>query len=155
VDAGRPVKPLPKNPKTDYQKRREQQRRDQDLGEESINETDWPTISIPTKSVLQGYTVEYDAGARKVQISRGGNMVDQFVFKGTPNLRSFRNTIDRRIGQLVDAQHGIDESQLDEKQDACYRKVKSRYKVWPSAYASGALVQCRKKGAANWGTKKK
>jgi hypothetical protein len=41
---------------------------------------------------------------------------------------------------------------VDEKQDACYRKVKSRYKVWPSAYASGALVQCRKKGAANWGT---
>jgi hypothetical protein len=45
------------------------------------------------------------------------------------------------------------ESKLDEKQDACYRKVKSRYKVWPSAYASGALVQCRKKGAANWGNK--
>ena len=44
------------------------------------------------------------------------------------------------------------ESKLDEKQDACYNKVKSRYKVWPSAYASGALVQCRKKGAANWGT---
>jgi len=44
---------------------------------------------------------------------------------------------------------------VDEKQDACYRKVKSRYKVWPSAYASGALVQCRKKGAANWGNKKK
>lgn len=42
---------------------------------------------------------------------------------------------------------------LAEKQDACYRKVKSRYKVWPSAYASGALVQCRKKGAANWGNK--
>ena len=52
--------------------------------------------------------------------------------------------------------YGIDEGQqLDEKQDACYRKVKSRYKVWPSAYASGALVQCRKKGAANWGNKKK
>jgi hypothetical protein len=47
------------------------------------------------------------------------------------------------------------EEQLDEKQDACYRKVKSRYKVWPSAYASGALVQCRKKGAANWGNKSK
>ena len=44
---------------------------------------------------------------------------------------------------------------IDEKQDACYRKVKSRYKVWPSAYASGALVQCRKKGAANWGNKTK
>lgn len=49
----------------------------------------------------------------------------------------------------------IAEEQLDEKQDACYHKVKSRYKVWPSAYASGALVQCRKKGAANWGNKSK
>ena len=39
------------------------------------------------------------------------------------------------------------------KKDACYRKVKARYKVWPSAYASGALVKCRKKGAKNWGNK--
>ena len=38
------------------------------------------------------------------------------------------------------------------KKDACYYKVKSRYKVWPSAYASGALVKCRKVGAKNWGT---
>ena len=45
-------------------------------------------------------------------------------------------------------------SQISEKQDACYYKVKSRYKVWPSAYASGALVQCRKKGAKNWGKSK-
>ena len=44
---------------------------------------------------------------------------------------------------------------LAEKKDACYHKVKARYKVWPSAYASGALVQCRKKGAANWGNKSK
>ncbi len=44
---------------------------------------------------------------------------------------------------------------LAEKQDACYHKVKARYKVWPSAYASGALVQCRKKGAKNWGNSKK
>jgi hypothetical protein len=44
---------------------------------------------------------------------------------------------------------------LAEKQDACYSKVKSRYKVWPSAYASGALVRCRKVGAKNWGNKSK
>jgi hypothetical protein len=37
--------------------------------------------------------------------------------------------------------------------DACYHKVKSRYDVWPSAYASGALVKCRKVGADKWGTK--
>ncbi len=44
---------------------------------------------------------------------------------------------------------------LAEKKDACYSKVKSRYKVWPSAYASGALTRCRKVGAANWGNKSK
>ena len=42
-----------------------------------------------------------------------------------------------------------------EKKDACYHKVKARYDVWPSAYASGALVKCRKVGAKNWGNKSK
>ena len=41
------------------------------------------------------------------------------------------------------------------EKDACYTKVKSRYSVWPSAYASGALVKCRKVGAKNWGNKSK
>lgn len=40
------------------------------------------------------------------------------------------------------------------EKDACYFKVKSRYKKWPSAYASGSLVQCREVGAENWGNKK-
>jgi hypothetical protein len=39
--------------------------------------------------------------------------------------------------------------------DACVRKVKSRYKKWPSAYASGAVAKCRKVGAKNWGNKSK
>ena len=41
------------------------------------------------------------------------------------------------------------------KKDACYKKVKASASVWPSAYASGRLVQCRKKGAANYGNSKK
>lgn len=49
----------------------------------------------------------------------------------------------------------LEEGPIEEKKDACYHKVKRRYKVWPSAYASGALVQCRKKGAKNWGNKGK
>ena len=55
----------------------------------------------------------------------------------------------------------FNEGSIDEKKkkggkkDACYHKVKSRYKVWPSAYASGALVKCRKVGAKNWGNSKK
>lgn len=45
-------------------------------------------------------------------------------------------------------------SEKEGKKDACYHKVKGVYSKkgnWPSAYASGALVQCRNKGAANWG----
>ena len=51
------------------------------------------------------------------------------------------------VGDEIDIEEG--------KKDACYHKVKSRYSVWPSAYASGALVKCRKVGAANWGNKTK
>ena len=55
-----------------------------------------------------------------------------------------------------------EEVELDEKKkksggkkDACYHKVKARYDVFPSAYASGAIAKCRKVGAANWGNKSK
>ena len=57
--------------------------------------------------------------------------------------------------------YGIQENaeiELDEeegKKDACYHKVKANSKVWPSAYASGRLVQCRDAGAENWGNSKK
>jgi len=42
-----------------------------------------------------------------------------------------------------------------EVKDACYHKVKARYDVFPSAYASGALSKCRKVGADNWRNKSK
>ena len=29
--------------------------------------------------------------------------------------------------------------------DACYHSVKARYRVFPSAYASGAIAKCRKR----------
>lgn len=45
--------------------------------------------------------------------------------------------------------------ELREAKDACYYKVKASASVWPSAYASGRLVQCRKKGAKNYGKKSK
>ena len=56
----------------------------------------------------------------------------------------------------VTIRSNIPEGVVEEgKKDACYHKVKARYDVWPSAYASGALVKCRKKGAKNWGNKTK
>ena len=63
---------------------------------------------------------------------------------------------------LEDSQESGHEDELNEadkkgkgsgEKDACYKKVKASAKVWPSAYASGRLVQCRKKGAANYGNK--
>ena len=55
---------------------------------------------------------------------------------------------------IEDPKYYTNLSKIEEKQDACYRKVKARYDVWPSAYASGALVKCRKVGAKNWGNSK-
>ena len=65
---------------------------------------------------------------------------------------------DDMVEVFVESQQMMTEAQFDEaagEKDACYRKVKARYKVWPSAYASGALTKCRKVGAANWGNSKK
>ena len=67
------------------------------------------------------------------------------------------NQIDAKIkANQVNNKKGVKEEYVEEgKKDACYHKVKSRYSVWPSAYASGALVKCRKVGAKNWGNKTK
>jgi hypothetical protein len=46
-------------------------------------------------------------------------------------------------------------SKTKSKKDACYHKVKARYRVFPSAYASGAIAKCRKVGAKNYGNKTK
>jgi hypothetical protein len=73
-------------------------------------------------------------------------------------LKLLVNQMKGKVDGLNESASLITEAQFDEaagKKDACYHKVKSRYKVWPSAYASGALVQCRKKGAKNWGNSKK
>ena len=59
------------------------------------------------------------------------------------------------IGEKKKSKKKSKKKKSSRKKDACYNKVKSRYKVWPSAYASGALVKCRKVGAANWGNKSK
>jgi hypothetical protein len=66
----------------------------------------------------------------------------------------------KHAGQAKVIQSYIDEqgdspAKKKGKKDACYYKVKRAVKVWPSAYASGQLVQCRKRGAANYGNKSK
>ena len=68
------------------------------------------------------------------------------------NVKTEENIMENHICPICGGEL-VSETLMNEKKDACYYKVKSRYKVWPSAYASGALVKCRKKGAKNWGTK--
>jgi hypothetical protein len=95
----------------------------------------------------------------KVKEETQAKIVDRIQTK-----QGFLSVLDKMysmIGEsmkLNEVYETLTEEQFDEKagkKDACYHKVKSRYKVWPSAYASGALVQCRKKGAKNWGNSKK
>ena len=85
---------------------------------------------------------------------------------GKPTIQGVTSGIRKRnekIKELMNQDYEMEgelmtEEQFDEaagEKDACYHKVKSRYSVWPSAYASGALVKCRKVGAKNWGNKTK
>ena len=67
----------------------------------------------------------------------------------------FKDVIDEKASKRARKKKRKKVKKKAAKKDACYRKVKSRYKVWPSAYASGALVKCRKVGAKNWGNKSK
>jgi len=79
-------------------------------------------------------------------------------YHNKPDGRFQLTPLEEEMKNVWEVRQIMTEEEFDEaagKKDACYHKVKSRYKVWPSAYASGALVQCRKKGAANWGNSKK
>jgi hypothetical protein len=80
------------------------------------------------------------------------------IMVATKGKRKMKESIDEYIAKSECPEcggHMVSEDELTEEKDACYHKVKSRYSVFPSAYASGALVKCRKVGAANWGNKTK
>jgi hypothetical protein len=71
-----------------------------------------------------------------------------------------RMKVFQKLQKAVDQKKKVKTEEVEQveeegKKDACYHKVKASAKVWPSAYASGRLVQCRKKGAANYGNSKK
>ena len=103
------------------------------------------TVRNPNKSMLGGPSPEE---AEKTLKSKFGYS-DEKISK----LKE-----EQKIEEQAPHTHPITEAEFDEaagEKDACYHKVKSRYKVWPSAYASGALVKCRKVGAKNWGNSKK
>ena len=86
-----------------------------------------------------------------------GKDQEESIMKSDKVENMIRNLIRTEIKKIRESQM-MTEEQFDEKagkKDKCYHKVKARYDVWPSAYASGALVKCRKVGAKNWGNKSK
>ena len=114
--------------------------------------------SPTAKNDLEALILSFDKGQMqdRMDISRLYKD-DDSIEKAVARLEQEIATLKQQRGTM-ESTESLTEEQFDEaagKKDACYRKVKSRYKVWPSAYASGALVQCRKKGAANWGNSKK
>ena len=123
---------------------------------------------VPKESVAEGYWQDALKKAEAGRAARKGKPFEknpashdkQGVYKGDKDLAG--NPVPKRKKRGVAEGHQMcpecggkmyPETMINEKKDACYYKVKSRYKVWPSAYASGALVKCRKKGAKNWGSK--
>ena len=99
-------------------------------------------------------------GKRQKQINDqyDKDMKDPWLSQGTEPIEYY-NMMMEELFRLEDELMSYEPDSLEEKKktkkDACYHKVKSRYDVWPSAYASGALTKCRKVGAKNWGNKSK
>jgi len=122
------------------------------------NSKNWPFAIL----TLIGLDPAYDDVRMKVLDYVGAEKAADWLKKNQPSdsvmkeALEFKNWADEMTATVLESV--VTEAQFDEaagEKDACYHKVKSRYKVWPSAYASGALVQCRKKGAKNWGNSKK
>jgi len=106
---------------------------------ESIKELD-PMSSIP---VYPDGDIRYAVEVNRGWFAENGIEVGDIILEDTEETEIDLNEVKDRKGKGSGTK------------DACYHKVKSRYSVWPSAYASGALVKCRKVGAANWGNSTK
>ena len=121
----------------------------------------------PKKKMNEAKEKDHEYSMARSELSTVMNAVKRLkkkMGKGEGNIEAWvQSKITKAADYLDSAADYVDSGEMSEesdvkgkssgKKDACYHKVKSRYSVWPSAYASGALVKCRKVGAANWGNK--
>ena len=77
--------------------------------------------------------VEYGYGKKPILYLRKGTNESKKVTK-----EDIRNLV---VGTLHELQN---EGTITEKDDRCTRIAKRKYDTWPSAYASGAVVRCRR-----------
>ncbi len=107
-------------------------------------------------------SIDYLASAVTGEDALGLNIKQKTMGRQAPRTKAM-SPVDEALDSEDESEEGLEEKKKKKKKkkkskgkkDACYHKVKARYDVWPSAYASGALVKCRKVGAANWGNKSK
>ena len=76
--------------------------------------------------------------AKKKKAGSKGKTVVKNTKKATVTKEDIRNLV---IGTIAEMQN---ENTITEKDDRCTRLAKQKYETWPSAYASGAVVRCRR-----------
>ena len=157
-------------------------KREKDPGQQSKSGAALPTYvstDSPTKKMKEEFFKEnhkaimsgrekdeegYMASTEMDTIDSAVKKLRKIIKKGDSQLPAWVQSKITKAADYIDtAADYLDSNEMSEEsdakgkgsgtKDACYTKVKSRYDVWPSAYASGALVKCRKVGAANWGNK--
>ena len=127
---------------------------------ESINVKTESKIYESHKEIASGKKKDREGYMARTQldtINKAVVSLKKNIKKGDTQLPAWvQSKITKSADYIDTAADYLDSDEMSEgKKDACYTKVKSRYSVWPSAYASGALVKCRKVGAANWGNSSK
>jgi len=139
-----------------------------DPGQQQKSDAAKPTYvstDSPKKKMKEEKDHEYSMARSELStIMNAAKRLKSKMGKGEGNIEAWvQSKITKAADYLDTAADYVDSGEMSEeadkkgkgsgKKDACYHKVKARYDVWPSAYASGALVKCRQKGAANWGNK--
>jgi hypothetical protein len=76
--------------------------------------------------------------AKKKKAGSKGKTVVKNTKKAKVTREDIRNLV---VGTIAEMQN---ENILTEKDDRCTRLAKQKYDTWPSAYASGAVVRCRR-----------
>jgi len=76
--------------------------------------------------------------AKKKKAGRKGKTVVKNTKKAKVTKEDIRNLV---VGTMYES---TNENTIMEKDDRCTRLAKSKYDTWPSAYASGAVVRCRR-----------
>ena len=143
------------------------------IAKKKKKEEDMVAMKKKKKSMYAGYEPQGELVDENILKDAGKkimNFIKKPIIEPTVTEKEYKKRVDdKTTNQLVEPgtqknsydPEGETIEEADKKgkgsgtKDACYHKVKSRYSVWPSAYASGALVKCRKVGAANWGNSSK